>query len=662
MRHLTFTSLAVVAIIFVSQNAYGQVFQQTSNEFIGLHRTTPVIGDYNNDGYPDIYYGGASWLINDIVPDWSAAGILYTNHGNGEFTVERALLSDSTGFVDHGLPPTMWGKECFVDVNNDGYSDFFVQGKSDCDFQMGDEPDYHYSLLYINGGSENNYQYSIVANSGILNACDQHPYDNYAHSSYDFGDYDNDGYMDLIMLGERNYMEGADQKWERYVKLFHNNGDNTFTEKKVFNPIEYSSNPRPDNLFDIDTLTFEATPKMIAKPMASGAVRFGDLNNDGYLDIVCTGYVDGTNGGGSFYIYKNLGNGTFQEVDIAAQPFVGCYESELTIADINNDGYLDILSTGTPNEGDKRSDIYLNNGSESGEFSFTLSSADGGSGLKGVSCGVNDIVDLNADGLPDIILSGWNSTDSWTTYVFTQNADNTFTQQDAGLTWFSCGHTIGDIYQRNTVDVFGMNTTYTDDWHLNCNLFKNQYEDNTVPQAPANVTTAQNGDTLTISWDPATDDQTATEGLYYNVYVKDLSTGKISMILPANIETGRLQAYRDMQTLVHAPENPHFSIKIDAGTSYEVGVQTVDPSYATSKFTTISLTTGIQTITGPSSQAKVVTLSNGIIVNSAMTQEVSIFTPSGEEIATGTTGKLIPIGYQGVLIVKVGTQAIKVIK
>lgn len=666
MRQFTIKSLLATALAIASQGVFGQVFTQTDIHFIGTHRSTPVIGDYNSDGLPDIYYGGVNWLIDSIIPNWVTAGILYTNKGNGEFACERGLLTDSAGFAAHGLPPTDWGRAYFVDVNNDGNLDFFVQGQSDagCGFVVGDEPDHHYSLLYTNGGAEAGHQFSIVPNSGIINACDAHASDNYAHSYYDFGDYDNDGYQDLIMLGERNYMVGEDKKWERYVKLFHNNGDNTFSEKKVFSPIAYDSNPRPDNLFEIDTLTFEYRPLMIAKPMSNGAVKFADLNNDGLLDIICTGWVDGTNGGGALYIYKNNGDGTFQEVDLSGQNIIGCYEAELQVSDLNNDGYLDFLLTGTPNSGDKRADIYLNNGTDNGEFKFTQSTSEGGNGLKTVSASVNDIVDLNADGLADMIITGWNSTDSWSSYVFFQNSDNTFTQQESGLPWFSCSHAIGDMYQRNTMDVFGMNTSWNgQDWSVDCNLYKsNNDNENTPPSAPTNLSTSQDGDLLTITWDPATDEQTPTEGLYYNVYVKDLTTGKVSMLYPADLVTGRLLAFRDMQHMVHTPESPSYFIHVDQSHQYEIGVQAVDNGYAASPFTTADVTLNIQSVSGPSDKVKVHVTTDGVRVDSAKEQTVNIYTPAGHLLAKGTTGKVIPVNVNGVLLVKAGTYTTKVIK
>lgn len=50
---------------------------------------------------------------------------------------------------------------------------------------------------------------------------------------------------------------------------------------------------------------------------------------------------------------------------------------------------------------------------------------------------------------------------------------------------------------------------------------------------------------LTVTWDDATDDVTPAEALFYNVYVKNNNTGKISMIIPANPETGRLKVITD---------------------------------------------------------------------------------------------------------------------
>ena len=657
--------MGLAAMLLFSTQASSQIFTNLGGTFVGMHRGSPSVVDYNNDGNADLYYGGMTWLLEDnTLPDytksWTAQSFLCTGKGNNDYTILRSnLYYDPEGrFLANGLPPMYYQKVLWFDYNNDGNIDFLCSGKSGGDLDIEESPDKTYTWIYKNGGSANSWQFTPLVNTGLTQSMDvQKAADNgnMNASYFDVGDYDNDGFQDFITLGERNYYtQGTETAWERYVKLYHNNGDGTFTEEKVFTPIAYDSNPHPSGLFETDPNTFENVPLNICKPISSGAVRFADLNNDGHLDIICSGYAD--DGGGVLYIYKNNGNGTFQEVDLKNQNFTGVYEGDLAVADINNDGWLDIISTGTPNSGNKRADIYLNDGATA-PFTFTSSTVDSGNGLYGVSASHIEAADLNGDGLTDLILYGWTNVDNkgWGGYVFTQNNDQTFAlaetftgQMNAG------GYTIGDIMGNGRVDIFDEQASYLNDsWVLHEDVIQNLSTDNTAPTAPTNVavTTDQAG-VATITWQPGTDAQTDEAGLRYNVYVKNTSTGEISMPIPADLATGKLRVMRDWQLLAHGGENIAYKIKLNSG-NYEIGVSTVDPGYMTSVFSVITAgieTTGIKDMSA--TKMTIEDVAGGVIVHGQAGVAVDIFAMDGTLVAHGTTGSFIPVHNKGVYVVK----------
>lgn len=123
---------------------------------------------------------------------------------------------------------------------------------------------------------------------------------------------------------------------------------------------------------------------------ANYGVAFGDFNNDGWEDI----YVSRRNEAN--HLYRNLGDGTFEEIALQAGV---AYEGDSRVAiwgDINNDGWLD-LYVGNKETGDL---LYLNNQNES----FTNISVEAGLSQTG-SAKAAAFADVDNDGLIDIYIA-----------------------------------------------------------------------------------------------------------------------------------------------------------------------------------------------------------------------------------------------------------------
>ena len=98
--------------------------------------------------------------------------------------------------------------------------------------------------------------------------------------------------------------------------------------------------------FSFSTPLFATTLSSGLPSVTYSSVALGDLFNHGMLDIIVTGTTNGLASGAISQIWKNLGNGTFSNIN-AGLP--GVYYSSAAVGDFYNNGMLDILLTGTTN-------------------------------------------------------------------------------------------------------------------------------------------------------------------------------------------------------------------------------------------------------------------------------------------------------------------------
>jgi len=162
------------------------------------HGSGVALGDWNNDGWQDIF------VSNHL----GAPNYLWQNMGSGVFT-EMAYAYGVDGYNEGGGVYGASGGACFGDIDNDGDLDLFVANESPKNSSAGSDG----SALYINEGGPYFYMIDESESRGI----DYYP----IQSVPTFADYDNDGWLDLLISGASP---------GNYAFLYHNNGDGTFED------------------------------------------------------------------------------------------------------------------------------------------------------------------------------------------------------------------------------------------------------------------------------------------------------------------------------------------------------------------------------------------------------------------------------------------------
>ena len=265
----------------------------------------------------------------------------------------------------------------FGDFNNDGWVDLGV-----CD-------DYDYSKIYQNDGAGNLNLTTTLINTNI------NPGLTYGNDPYDSGnygsvwtDFDNDGDLDFYIAHCRQTStSSSDQR--RRDRLFVNDGSNHFAEQAQAHGLEVTD--------------FKQT----------WTTSFGDLDNDGDLDIVTT--VHGL--GDHSQLLQNDGTGHFTEVTAGSGyslPFDGL---ESVVEDFDNDGFLDILVSAYNGTSIA---MFRNNGN------FTFTQVNGVfSGTTFLSFGTGD---LNHDGKIDVFAlygNGYHSPTAAADVLYLNTTNNT---------------------------------------------------------------------------------------------------------------------------------------------------------------------------------------------------------------------------------------------
>ncbi|MGC4084960.1 MAG: FG-GAP-like repeat-containing protein [Vicinamibacterales bacterium] len=297
-----------------------------------------IQADYDNDRCTDVLVQRGGWEV-------AQRRSLLHNNCDGTFT-------DVTEAAGLATPVTASQAGAWADINNDGWLDLFV-GNEDAPAQ-----------LFLNDGK--GHFTDIAVRAGVARQT-------FAKSTTS-GDFDNDGFVDFYVS---NY-DGPNL-------LYRNNHDNTFTERAVAAGV-----PGAGRGF---------------------STWFFDYDNDGWLNLFVTSYymsLDDTartylalpRNAASMKLYRNRGNGTFEDVTLRVGLDKTLMPMGANFGDIDNDGWLDMyLGMGTPSYAALAPHVLLRN---DGGTRFVDVTASSGTGEIHKGHGIA-FVDLDADGDEDIV-------------------------------------------------------------------------------------------------------------------------------------------------------------------------------------------------------------------------------------------------------------------
>jgi predicted nucleotidyltransferase len=478
----------LLIIILCSINLiYGQSFTDTNAGLPGVQYSSIAWGDYDNDGDLDVLLTGSSssGLISKI----------YRND-NSIFTEINA------GLIGVEYSSVAWG-----DYDNDGYLDILLTGL--------DSTKNRISKIYRN----NSNGIFTEINAGLTGV---------AYSSVAWGDYDNDGDLDILLTGYYTFIN--------YISKVYRNDSGTFTDINA-------------GLTGVTT----------------SSVVWGDYDNDGYLDILLTGY---STTGSTTKIYHNNGNGTFTDINAG---LTGVYRSSVVWGDYDNDGYLDILLTGNSTTG-SIAKIYRNNAN--GTFT------DINAGLTGVIYSSVVWGDFDNDGDLDILLTGCDVSKNPISEIYCNNGDGTFTEINTDLTEVYSG-SVAWVDYNNDGDLDFQLTGHDASNNSVSKIYSNNNPvTNTVPQVPAGLSATVTCSSVQFNWDKATDNETPQDGLSYNLYIGS-EPGSCDMMSPmSDISTG----YRKIVRNGNADQNFVWNTDSLAEGTYFWSVQAIDHAFAGSEF------------------------------------------------------------------------------
>jgi hypothetical protein len=544
-------------------------FSRTRPLALCLLLFAPSIGiadSHKNHSTRNCLADSAAWVAQDLpVPGVVAGNAIWFDYNNdGRLDILMAGMSesgpvsgiyrnDSTGFVNikAGICPLISERGLsWADIDNDGDLDFAIEGRTDTTSGQ--------ALTIVYRNDETSFV-NLHANVMNLNG-----------GSVTWIDSDNDGHLDLMISGSPDAGYSFETKLYRLI-----NGQ--FYEVPSYFPGVWGS-----------------------------SIAWTDFEPDGYPDVVISGYGFGA----QTRLFRNSmyqGVIGFEEVYAPVEgqtSFTAVNSGGLIWFDYNNDGFPDLLVTGTGYGGPAVAELYRN----TQNAMFTRDTI----ALKGVCVSAVAVGDYDNDGYSDLAISGaddFATGSNPTTRIYHNEGGKTFVDIGASLvgTWFG-SLDWGDYDRDGRLDLLvtgatvpRTHPTYGADLGPITVLYRNTVTvgANSAPSTPDGLNAQVSGQNVTLKWDPSTDVETDQQAITYNLMV-GTEPGKFDIISPLS-NTG--SGFRRLPKPGSQGVRSSSSLTNLAPGTYFWRVQAIDNQYAGSSFSN----EGTFTLTATSAREESVT-------------------------------------------------------
>ena len=443
------------------------------------------VADVDNDGTNDIIFSGYDstrfGVFLDVIKT-SSTGSLQQG-----FSTNFVTYSDTIAEYLGGI-----GNIKLADVNLDGSIDIYLNGSV-------------MSKLMLNSSSGNFSQSNWLQNMFVT------------YSNGDWGDVNMDGKPDLFLMGVNEFTD------QILNELFINTG--SYLAKD---------------------------PTTIFPSLFGGSSAWGDYDNDGDPDLIIGGRTANKNSSVT-RLYKNEPVGRLTEVT-TADAINGLKAGAYHFSDLDSDGDLDLIMSGW-NKIENRLVTYILENEPLGTYSLATNQID-----FAVAYGTIDAIDFNLDGLQDLVIAGANSVTlyagkvhSLLGKVYINNGDGTFEPikqiDGARVAKFADINNDGipDLVASGTTDIGNADSTFSKVYVNNIN------SDSQPPQAPNALTAFAVSTRAIFSWGSGSDDVDDPETLSYNIRIGTSPGGNqlLSSSIPYNSSNIGKRLIREFNDIPH---------------------------------------------------------------------------------------------------------------